>query len=147
MLLIKYIAIILTLTVSTLSFGQIPDKAQIDKRVVENLGEQETANIYRNRRDYYEFLTYELNNTCEIMNAGKLPKNVTVSHDNSFVKDDKKQFAIAVQNKELNCKKYNLPQQRNQAVYVRLYDDVILKVNSVMSIKEDFLKTGKQNSK
>lgn len=137
-----------------LSFGVVAsaqnknEKESIDPRIIENLGEQETSHIYLNRKDYYEFLVYELNHTCEIMNAGDLPMGQNVKHDLTFLGSiSPESFADQVKKQTLNIKKFNLPQLHEQPVYIRLYNDVIVKINATMTIKKDFLATGKQNSK
>lgn len=133
---------------SHLAVAQNLDKSEVDARVVANIGEQEAIHAYKNRRDYYEFLKFELNETCSIISASTLPVNANVKHDISFLNGaDVEEILKKINHHSFNPKAYNLPQTKEQDVYVRLHDDKIMVIKSQMSIKKAFLETGLQNKK
>tara|TARA_Y100000310_G_C20357554_1_gene657401 strand:+ start:208 stop:657 length:450 start_codon:yes stop_codon:yes gene_type:complete len=134
--------------ISHTSVAQELDKSEVDQRIVANIGEQEAMHAYVNRRDYYEFLKFELNETCTLISASSLPVNSQVKHDISFLEGaDVNKIQEKIEAHSFNPKAYNLPQLKEQDVYVRLEGDIILVIKSTMNIKRAFLATGLQNKK
>ncbi len=125
-----------------LSHGYSQTKADVDARLIENHGD-EIYNILKYRKDYYNFLLWELDNAYEIVNLTEVQGQNLLPITNITDKNGIAFNPVEINNLEtFNFIKYNFVRQKEQKVYYDLGNGKVLVFKALKPMWKEFDQTG-----
>ncbi len=124
-----------------LGYSYSQTKADVDVRLIENHGD-EIYNILKYRKDYYNFLLWELDNAYEIVNISEVQNqtllpitNITDKNGGIFNPDEVNDPT------SFNFIKYNFVRQKEQKVYYNLGNGKVLIFKALKPMWKEFDQT------
>ena len=136
----KKILLFVFLAFAGISFGQT--KTQVDQRLIDNQGD-EIYNILTNRKDYYKFLLWELDNAYQVVSSNGInPQNVLSI---SSIQDTDGNIFDATKVNDattFNFIKYNFIRQKTNDVYYDLGNGTLLKFTALKVMWQQFDDSG-----
>lgn len=136
----KKIMMLIFLAIAGTSYSQTKD--QVDQRLIDNNG-NEIYTILTNRKDYYKFLLWELDNAYEIVNASSVANQNVLSISN-IVDNTNTQFLVSDLNnlQTFNFIKYNFIREKTNDVYYDLGNGSFLKFTALKVMWKAFDDSG-----
>lgn len=126
----------------TASYAQ--ETKGLDDRIIRNEGRDMALHYFKNDPNTYNYKYFQLENFCELVKISEV-KSTSINQNEFHNSKAELLSKNAILSEGFNFKEYGITPLDKEVFYIRLEENLFVKVNSVLEVKRAFMKSALNN--